>query len=102
MVLKGGNMPGYSSLMVLVPEQKTAFFMSYNNDSMMSLDVYDAFMDHYFPRTITVKKPTYHQLEEKEAQKYVGLYQNTRVFAIRTHFSYENGALVMEDETAGK
>ncbi|MEK5408155.1 serine hydrolase [Paenibacillus sp. FSL W8-0439] len=101
-VLKGGNMPGHSSLMVLVPEQKTAFFMSYNNDSMMSLDVYDAFMDHYFPRTITVKKPTYHQLEEKEAQKYVGMYQNTRVFAIRTHFSYENGALVMEDETAGK
>ncbi len=95
-------MPGHSLLMVLVPEQKTAFFMSYNNDSMMSLDMYDAFMDHYFPRTITVKKPTYHQLEEKEAQKYVGLYQNTRVFAIRTHFSYENGALVMEDETAGK
>lgn len=34
--LKGGNMPGY----FLVPEQKTAFFMSYNNDViMMSKDV---------------------------------------------------------------
>ncbi|MCR8979350.1 serine hydrolase [Brevibacillus laterosporus] len=100
-VLKGGNMPGHSSLMVLVPEQKTAFFMSYNNDSMMSLEVYDAFMDHYFPAH-KVEKPIYLPLEEKEAQKYLGLYQNTRLFTTRTHFTYENGALVMEDKKTGK
>ncbi|MEB9674131.1 serine hydrolase domain-containing protein, partial [Bacillus anthracis] len=35
-VMKGGSMPGHQSLLILVPEQKTAFFMSYNNDSMMS------------------------------------------------------------------
>ncbi|MFA2819660.1 serine hydrolase [Bacillus wiedmannii] len=100
-VLKGGNMPGHSSLMVLIPEQKTAFFMSYNNDSMMSREVYEAFMDHYFPAP-KAEKTVYFSLEEKESQKYLGMYQNTRAFAIRTHFTYENGTLVMEDETAGK
>ncbi|ADP31070.1 serine hydrolase [Bacillus atrophaeus] len=100
--LKGGNMPGHSSLMVLVPEQKTAFFMSYNNDAtMMSKDVYEEFMDHYFPAH-KVEKPINLPLEGKEAQKYLGLYQNTRLFAIRTHFTYEKGALVMEDEKTGK
>jgi CubicO group peptidase (beta-lactamase class C family) len=100
-ILKGGNMPGHSSLMVLVPEQKTAFFMSYNNDSIMSKDVYEEFMDHYFPAPKT-KKTLYLPLEEKEAQKYLGLYQNTRAVAIRTYFTYENGALVMEEGTTGK
>ncbi|MEW9139530.1 serine hydrolase [Bacillus wiedmannii] len=100
-LLKGGNMPGHSSLMVLIPKQKTAFFMSYNNDSMMSREVYEAFMDHYFPAP-KAEKTVYLSLEEKESKKYLGMYQNTRAFAIRTHFTYENGTLVMEDETAGK
>ncbi|EJR97573.1 serine hydrolase domain-containing protein [Bacillus mycoides] len=100
-VIKGGSMPGHQSLMILVPEQKTAFFMSYNNDSTMSIDVYEALMDHYFPAK-KVEKTRYLSLEEKESQKYLGLYQNTRLAAIRTHFTYENGNLVMEGEIAGK
>lgn len=100
-VLKGGNMPGHSSLMVLIPEQKTAFFMSYNNDSMMSVDIYQEFMDHYFPEKAKAE-PVYLPLSEKDAQKYIGLYQNTRALAIRTSFAYENGSLVLEDEINGK
>ena len=64
--------------------------------------MYEAFMDHYFPAHQRQEKTVYLSLEEKEAQKYLGMYQNTRAFAIRTHFTYENGTLVMEDETAGK
>ncbi|EEM13352.1 MULTISPECIES: serine hydrolase domain-containing protein [Bacillus] len=100
-VIKGGSMPGHQSLMILVPEQKTAFFMSYNNDSTMSIDMYEAFMDHYFPAK-KGEKTRYLPLEEKEAQKYLGLYQNTRLAAIRTHFTYENGDLVMEGGISGK
>ncbi|HDX9657929.1 TPA: beta-lactamase family protein [Bacillus toyonensis] len=100
-VMKGGSMPGHQSLMILVPEQKTAFFMSYNNDSTMSIDVYEALMDHYFPAK-KVEKTKYLSLEEKESQKYLGLYQNTRFASIRTHFTYENGNLVMEGGLSGK
>ncbi|MGM2863420.1 serine hydrolase [Bacillus cereus group sp. Bce021] len=101
-VIKGGSMPGQQSLLILVPEQKTAFFMSYNNDSMMSIDVYEALMDHYFPAKKNEVKTSYLPLEEKESHKYLGLYQNTRLAAIRTHFTYENGNLVMEGGTTGK
>ncbi|MEH7060485.1 serine hydrolase [Bacillus wiedmannii] len=100
-VIKGGSMPGHQSLMVLVPEQKTAFFMSYNNDSTMSIDMYEALMDHFFPAK-KEEKTSYLPLEEKEAQKYLGLYQNTRLAAVRTQFTYENGNLVMEGGITGK
>ncbi|MED3832030.1 serine hydrolase [Peribacillus frigoritolerans] len=95
-VIKGGSMPGHQSLLILVPEQKTAFFMSYNNDSMMSVDIYETLMDHYFPAKKNEGKTSYLPLEEKEAHKYLGLFQNTRFAALRTHFTYENGNLVME------
>ncbi|MDH2449337.1 beta-lactamase family protein (plasmid) [Priestia megaterium] len=101
-VIKGGSMPGHQSMLILVPEQKTAFFMSYNNDSMMSIDIYETLMDHYFPAKKNEVKTSYLPLEEKEAHKYLGLFQNTRFAAIRTHFSYENGNLIMEDGTTGK
>ena len=98
-VIKGGSMPGHQSLLILVPEQKTAFFMSYNNDSMMSVDIYETLMDHYFPAKNNEGKTSYLPLEEKEAHKYLGLFQNTRFAALRTHFTYENGNLVMEGGT---
>jgi hypothetical protein len=101
-VIKGGNMPGQQSMLILVPEQKTAFFMAYNNDSMMSIDVYEALMDHYFPAKKNEVKTNYLPLEEKEAHKYLGLFQNTRFAAFRTHFTYENGNLVMEGGLSGK
>ncbi|AFC32926.1 hypothetical protein PM3016_6294 [Paenibacillus mucilaginosus 3016] len=101
-VLKGGNMTGHQSLIVLVPEKNTAFYMSYNNDTMMSLEVYEAFMDHYFPQTKQPEKPVYIPLDEKDAEKYVGLYQNTRFHFLKSKFSYADGTLRMETGTPGK
>ncbi|MGG4443542.1 serine hydrolase [Brevibacillus fortis] len=104
-VLKGGNMPGHSSLMVLIPEQKTGFFMSYNNDTMFSADIYKEFMDHYFPEKVKAKadpESDYLPLSEGDAQKYFGLYQNTRFYWTRTSITYENGSLVLEGEATGK
>ncbi|WP_217560951.1 serine hydrolase [Paenibacillus sp. GbtcB18] len=101
-VLKGGNMTGHQSLIVLLPDKNTGFFMSYNNDSMMSVEVYEAFMDHYFPTEKQPEKPTYIPLNEKEAQQYTGMYQNTRLLFLKTKFSYDNGNLIMETNSSGK
>lgn len=54
-ILKGGNVPGHSSLVAILPEKNTAFYMSYSNDSMMSLDVYEAFMNHYYPKKLKLQ-----------------------------------------------
>ncbi|WP_028563629.1 serine hydrolase [Paenibacillus pinihumi] len=101
-VLKGGNVTGHSSLIVILPEKNTAFYMSYNNDSMMSLDVYEAFMNHYYPRTAEAPQPAYSAISEQESKDYAGLYQNTRLGSIRTHVSYSDGKLVMETGDLGK
>ncbi|GLI06883.1 hypothetical protein YDYSG_29130 [Paenibacillus tyrfis] len=95
--IKGGNVTGHQSLIVVIPEKNTAFSMSYNNETvMMSMDVYEAFMDHYFPETKTLEKPVYVNLDEKDAEKYVGLYQNTRFMFLKSKFSYADGKLQME------
>ncbi|AJS58238.1 serine hydrolase [Paenibacillus sp. IHBB 10380] len=101
-VLKGGNMPGHQSLVVLLPEKNTAFYMSYNNDTMMSLEVYEAFMDHYFPDERVPEKQTYIPLSESDATKYVGSYQNTRFFFLKANFTYADGKLLMETGASGK
>ncbi|EJL23906.1 penicillin-binding protein, beta-lactamase class C [Brevibacillus sp. BC25] len=76
-VFKGGNITGHASLIVLIPEQKTAFYMSYNNDSDMRSDIFKEFMDHYFPEK-EKEEPVYLPLSEGDAQKYIGL-SKTRV-----------------------
>ncbi|MGO4270987.1 S-layer homology domain-containing protein, partial [Paenibacillus sp. TAF58] len=101
-ILKGGNVTGHSSLVAILPEEKTALYMSYNNDTNMSLDVYEEFMNHYFPRKTEEPKPTYTTISEEQAQAYEGLYQNTRMQALRTKVSYSNGNLVLESGDAGK
>ncbi|MVO99939.1 serine hydrolase domain-containing protein [Paenibacillus lutrae] len=101
-VLKGGNMPGHSSLMVLIPEQNTAFYMSYNSDTQMSVGFYEAFMDHYFPEPVKKPAPAYQDLTAQDAQKYLGLYQNTRAYGLRTQFTYQDGKLIMDDGSTGK
>lgn len=102
-ILKGGNMPGHQSLIVLLPEQNTAFYMSYNNDTMMSLDVYEELMNRYFPRDKkTPEKTVYLPLDKKEAEKYTGLYQNTRFHFLKSKFTYADGNLAMETGSTGK
>ncbi|GKU79104.1 serine hydrolase [Paenibacillus sp. L3-i20] len=101
-ILKGGNVPGHSSLVAILPEKNTAFYMSYSNDSMMSLDVYEAFMNHYYPKKVEAPKPTYLTITQDQAKDYVGLYQNTRLTAVKSQVSYSDGKLVLETGTTGK
>ncbi|MDR6718615.1 serine hydrolase [Paenibacillus sp. 2003] len=101
-ILKGGNVPGHSSLIAILPEKNTAFYLSYNNDSMMSLGVYEAFMNHYFPKTVKTQPSTYSKISKQTAQAYVGLYRNTRLYGVRTKISYADGNLLMETGTTGK
>jgi len=101
-VIKGGNVTGHSSLIVILPEENTAFYMSYNNDSMMSLDVYEEFMNHYYPRKVAAPQPSFSPISEEQAKDYTGLYQNTRLGSMRTLVSYSDGKLVMETGDLGK
>jgi len=96
-ILKGGNVTGHSSLIVILPEKNAAFYLSNNDDnSQFSVDVYEAFMNHYYPKKKEVSKPTYSAISEQQAKAYVGLYKNIRFDAFRYEVSYSNGKLVSE------
>lgn len=96
-ILKGGNVTGHSSLIVILPEKSTAFYLSNNDDNaQFSIDVYEAFMNHYYPRKTEVSKPTYSAISEQQAKAYAGLYKNIRMDALRNKITYSNGNLVME------
>ncbi|MEK4292444.1 serine hydrolase [Paenibacillus sp. FSL R5-0914] len=96
-ILKGGNVTGHSSLIVILPEKNAAFYLSNNDDNaQFSIDVYEAFMNHYYPRKTEVSKPTYSAISEQQAKAYVGLYKNIRMDALRNKVSYSNGKLVSE------
>ncbi|GGF95910.1 hypothetical protein GCM10010912_46000 [Paenibacillus albidus] len=96
-ILKGGNVTGHSSLIVILPEKNTAFYLSNNDDNaQFSIDVYESFMNHYYPRKTEVSKPTYSAISEQQAKAYVGLYKNIRMDALRNKVSYSNGNLVWE------
>lgn len=101
-LLKGGNVPGHSSLIAILPEKNTAFYMSYNNDSMMSVEIYEAFMNHYFPKKTPTPPSTYTPLSEQMGKEYAGLYKNTRIEGVRTNITYEGGNLLMETGSSGK
>ncbi|MGO4786337.1 serine hydrolase [Paenibacillus sp. 2KB_20] len=96
-ILKGGNVTGHSSLIVILPEKNVAFYMSNNDDNAwFSIDVYEAFMNHYYPKKTEVSKPTYSAISEQQAKAYVGLYKSIRFDALRYKVSYSNGHLVSE------
>ncbi|WP_268624878.1 serine hydrolase [Paenibacillus alvei] len=96
-ILKGGNVTGQSSLVVILPEKNVAFYMTNNDDNpWFSIDVYEAFMNHYYPKKKEVSKPTYSALSEQQAKAYVGLYKNMRFDSMRYKVSYSNGHLVSE------
>ncbi|MDK8180515.1 beta-lactamase family protein [Paenibacillus sp. UMB4589-SE434] len=95
-IIKGGNVTGHSSLIVILPEKNAAFYMTNNDDNpWFSIEVYQAFMNHYYPKKKEVK-PTYSALSEQQAKAYVGLYENIRMNSFRSKVSYSNGQLVSE------
>lgn len=96
-IIKGGNVTGQSSLVVILPEKNVAFYMTNNDDNpWFSIDVYEAFMNHYYPKKKELSKPTYSALSEQQAKAYVGLYKNMRFDSMRYKVSYSNGHLVSE------
>ncbi len=51
LLVKGGDVPGFHSLLALLPEQHVGVFVSYNSDGGASAPTtfLKAFLDHYYP-----------------------------------------------------
>ncbi|HDX9653996.1 penicillin-binding protein [Bacillus wiedmannii] len=97
---KGGNIPGFSSLMWLIPEHKIGVFVVTNKDSSaLPVEVFDDFMNHYFPDKT---KPEYLTPNEEELKKFEGVYRDLRLKNLMSHVKISEGKLYVSDKVYGK
>ncbi|MFC8058083.1 serine hydrolase [Bacillus cereus] len=97
---KGGNIPGFSSLMWLIPEHKIGVFVVTNKDSSaLPVEVFDNFMNEYFPDKT---KPEYLKPNEEELKKFEGVYRDLRLKNLMSHVNISEGKLYVSDKVYGK
>ncbi|SCL96364.1 Protein Flp [Bacillus wiedmannii] len=97
---KGGNIPGFSSLMWLIPEHKIGVFVVTNKDSSaLPVEVFDDFMNEYFPDKT---KPEYLNPNEEELKKFEGVYRDLRLKNLVSHVNISEGKLYVTDKVYGK
>lgn len=103
-IIKGGDVEGYSSLVWLLPDQKTGVFITYNANGDIRDDLYKAFMDRYYGG----KKDVYGEAGFKpqaaaELSKFEGIYTDLRVGVLLTHIKVAgDGTLAVKDAIGGK
>ena len=69
----GGNIGGFHSLMVLLPEHGTAFFVvAHREGADLRSPLRKAILDRWFPRAVPVPKPVLHK---KDMQRFAGKYR---------------------------
>ncbi|MDA1909354.1 beta-lactamase family protein [Bacillus cereus] len=97
---KGGNIPGFSSLMWLIPDHKIGVFVVTNKDSSaLPVEVFDDFMNEYFPDKT---KPEYLKPNEEELKKFEGVYRDLRLKNLMSHVNISEGKLYVSDKAYGK
>lgn len=97
---KGGDLPGYSSWMYLLPEQNIGIFIAYNkteNDDMTDARelFFKAFMNHYFP---AAGQPADYPSEAEQLKRFEGLYRDLRVgYVVTRVYVGDDGQLTAEN-----
>lgn len=99
-VVKGGDIPGYSSFMMLLPEHRFGVFMVFNNLVSAAVEGRQwnkLFMDHY-SSDIVPDRPEFLQHSRNDLKRLEGLYSDLRVYVVQTNVSATgNGELTVTD-----
>ncbi|UVI30767.1 serine hydrolase [Paenibacillus spongiae] len=103
-IAKGGDILGFSSLMWLLPDQKTGVFISYNTNQDLRDDLYKAFMDHYYSgKKDSFGKEGYKPQAAAELAKFEGIYADLRSATILSNLTVSaDGILTMENGLTGQ
>lgn len=93
-ISKGGDMPGFTSWMWLIPEHKVGGFIVYNKNSGLRTELFNAFMDRYFPSD---RKPVYLNPDKEQLARFEGTYRDLRIAYLTARVKVKDDALVYED-----
>ncbi len=74
-----GNWPGYTSLLMLIPDKKVGFFVSYNRDiNLPREELVQEFIDRFYPATSPVENPPSIATRQSAVAKFAGVYRSSR------------------------
>ena len=100
-VNKGGDIPGFSSDVWLVPNKKIGVFLSGNMMGGPRLAFYNAFMTKFFPQE--APKYQYLKTSKKKLEKFAGFYRDLRIKTFVTEVkSVGNGKIQIAHSVLGK
>ncbi|MGG3885591.1 serine hydrolase [Brevibacillus panacihumi] len=102
-VTKAGDLPGFSSYLILIPEKETGVFLTYNKQGALRNLFYSEFMETFFPEyAAPAKLETGKTSSVGELEKYNGLYQDLRVKSLVTSVKATGqGELTISDALIG-
>ncbi len=76
LLVKSGGAPGTNNRMVLIPEERVGFFVSYNRHlGRLHNDLTNLIMDTYFPAEETVQLDAPYALSDQQLNQYAGYYR---------------------------
>ncbi|PRA08520.1 MULTISPECIES: serine hydrolase [unclassified Paenibacillus] len=82
-ITKAGDLAGFSSYLVLIPEQNTGVFLTYNQNGALRNLFYPAFIQSFFPQYAEpVQFKDYTPQSAAELQRFTGLYADLRISTI--------------------
>lgn len=101
---KGGDVPGYSSFLLMLPEKNFGIFMAFNkqvSSAYVAREWNQLFMDRFF--TAPTSKPTiFPETSKQQLKRFEGIYSDLRINIMLTKVTATgNGELTVEDDFTG-
>ena len=95
MIQKDGDMAGYHSSMLLIPDEKVGLFVTVNKDVEFRKELLEAFMDHYYPKKDGAEAP--YEQAKQSLEKFEGVYSDLRNRMWTSRVRAEDGKLIVKD-----
>jgi D-alanyl-D-alanine-carboxypeptidase/D-alanyl-D-alanine-endopeptidase len=103
-ITKAGDLNGFSSLLLFIPEQNTGVFLTYNKMGILRNLFYSQFINHFFPQyAAAAALEEFEPQSAEELAKFSGYYADLRLrpFVSRLSHEEEAGTLTISDAFIG-
>jgi len=101
-ITKAGDLIGFSSFMVLIPEQNLGLFLVSNQAFPLRELLYPAFMKEFYPQyALAADFSDYKPEAESKLERFAGYYSDLRLKSIVSKITVEDGQLMISDAFLG-
>ncbi|GAA0359255.1 serine hydrolase [Caldalkalibacillus horti] len=100
---KGGDLPGFSSYLFMIPEENTGVFLTYNQSGVLRNFFYSEFISTFFPQySEPVDLAPFQPQSPEQLERLTGYYADLRLRSLVTTIQVgEDGALSISDGFLG-